>query len=125
MPLNRASIDWNKIKNKPSTVGGFGISDMASQTVANAATVTNLTATQVKNVIAALGAGDVGTFAYLSQNTSTSTTIIAGNNYAGSGLVYSSGNSGNGVTVSGTWKAVGTSTVSTLVTRATVFMRIA
>lgn len=27
MPVNKASIDWTKIKNKPSTLSGFGIKD--------------------------------------------------------------------------------------------------
>lgn len=27
MPVNKASIDWTKIKNKPSTLSGLGITD--------------------------------------------------------------------------------------------------
>lgn len=27
MPVNKASIDWTKVKNKPSTIAGFGITD--------------------------------------------------------------------------------------------------
>lgn len=34
---------WDNIKSKPSTVSGFGITDMASQSVANAVNATNAT----------------------------------------------------------------------------------
>lgn len=36
MPLSSPPASWTTLLNKPSTVAGFGISDMGSQTVANA-----------------------------------------------------------------------------------------
>lgn len=36
MALSAPPPSWASIKNKPTTVSGFGISDMAAQTVANA-----------------------------------------------------------------------------------------
>lgn len=43
MPVNKASIDWTKVKNKPSTIVGFGITDA----LANGQTWTNVTASRV------------------------------------------------------------------------------
>lgn len=76
-------------------------------------------------------AGDIGTVAFLMQTGATGTTIVAGTTYAGSGLQYAgfdavSGLEANGVTVSGTWRALGTvSLFGGLRTRATLFIRIA
>lgn len=39
MPVNKASIDWTKVKNKPSTLSGFGITDA----LANGQTWQNVT----------------------------------------------------------------------------------
>lgn len=45
MPLNNAYIDWAKIKNKPNTLSGFGITDA----LANGQTWQNLTASRATN----------------------------------------------------------------------------
>ena len=41
MPISAPPPSWASIKNKPTTVAGFGISDMASQSVNYAATAGN------------------------------------------------------------------------------------
>lgn len=43
MPISAPPPSWASIKNKPTTVGGFGITDMASQSVASAVNATNAT----------------------------------------------------------------------------------
>ena len=80
-------------------------------------------------------AGDVGTYALLSQASNTTTDIIAGTNYAGSGLRYA-GSYANGVgatpgftetlgdTPSGTWKAMGSVIVNASRMRTTLFLRV-
>jgi hypothetical protein len=45
-----APHSWNNLTNKPNTVAGFGISDMATQTVANATNATNATAVPFSGV---------------------------------------------------------------------------
>lgn len=47
MPVSAPPPSWANLRNKPTTVAGFGISDMASQTVANANNAT--TATKLTN----------------------------------------------------------------------------
>jgi hypothetical protein len=42
MPVNKASIDWTKVKSKPTTLTGFGITDA----LANGQTWQNLTASR-------------------------------------------------------------------------------
>lgn len=44
MPISAPPPSWANIKNKPTTVSGFGITDMASQSVANATNATNASA---------------------------------------------------------------------------------
>jgi hypothetical protein len=78
--------------------------------------------------------GAVGTYAFLVQASGTTATIVAGSNYAGSGLRYSGVRKdndndnvslGSGATPSGTWKAMGTqSTTTTNTQRVTLFLRI-
>lgn len=41
MPISAPPPSWDSIKNKPTTVSGFGISDMASQSVASAVSASN------------------------------------------------------------------------------------
>jgi hypothetical protein len=92
----------------------------------------------VAAAIAAFSAGDVGTTAFLSDNTARVRTYTAGQNYAGSQLAYSgfysgaglgntmqyAGSSGSGV--SGTWQALGSAThPSASVLHHTQFLRIA
>lgn len=47
MPVNKASIDWTKVKSKPTTISGFGITDA----LANGQTWQNLTASRVVGTI--------------------------------------------------------------------------
>lgn len=44
MPISAPPPSWTSIKNKPTTVGGFGITDMASQNVASAASAASAAA---------------------------------------------------------------------------------
>ena len=78
-------------------------------------------------------AGDVGTYAFLGRN-SNSGSIVAGSDYSGSSLNYAMVISVNGYnyntalnpdgsSVSGTWRAMGTSTRSES-TKGAVFLRI-
>ena len=78
-------------------------------------------------------AGDVGTYAFLGRN-NNSGSIVAGSDYSGSSLQYATVVSVNGYnydtaltpdgsSVSGTWRAMGTSTRSES-TKGTVFLRI-
>lgn len=97
---------------------------------------TSPTTAQVLGATAGAAAGDVGSYAYCMRST-INTSIVAGTTYAGSGLVFagaetfgsgtSSPNSGSegASALSGTWRAMGTHTVS--VTNAyskTMFVRI-
>lgn len=82
-------------------------------------------------------AGAVGSLALLAQSASTTTDIVAGTTYAGSGLKYAGfhftsttladvGGSAPGSALSGTWKALGSVAYSATATqRATLFIRIA
>lgn len=93
------------------------------------------TTAEVENAMAGAAVGDVGTYAWLSYNAATVTTITAGNNSAGSGLRYwgytggagiaATNTAGAGVAPSGTWKAMGTVTTSTSVLKATLYLRVA
>jgi hypothetical protein len=87
---------------------------------------------------AALGAGAVGTYAFLRDNTTRVATYTAGTNYAGSQLAYTgmySGSSigvgmqyagGSGAGVSGTWQAMGSAThPSASLLHHTLFLRVA
>lgn len=101
-----------QLRNKPNTVAGFGITDMASQSVAsavnatNAATVSNITTAQVLAANAGASVGAVGTYAFL-QPTAT-ITLTPGTTRAGSGLRYAAAFSGTpSVTTAGTWLLMG------------------
>jgi hypothetical protein len=82
MPLTPPPPSWATIKNKPTTVSGFGITDMAAQSVASAVNATNATnATNVANVTTAqvvaanagASAGAVGSYALARSAPSMST----------------------------------------------------
>lgn len=116
------------------TVGGTSITfnDATTQSTAAASPTT-------ANVLAATAGasvGAVGTYAFLVFPGVTYTNFVAGSTYAGSTLAYSGYISpdsttgglfggGTGATVSGTWRAMGSSTISSnSYRRATLFLRI-
>lgn len=91
--------------------------------------------TNVMATIAASNTGDVGTWAWLGYGAASTATVVAGNNYAGSGLRYwgyhgavnvapTSTNS-VGATPAGTWKAMGTDNFTTNSIKHTLYMRVA
>ncbi len=93
MPISAPPPSWASIKNKPTTVAGFGITDMGSQTVANAtnatnattaANVTNVTTSQVAAAIA--GISGIGVGAYVVGRPQNFTTYNVGDTIAGSSL---------------------------------------
>lgn len=118
MPISAPPPSWASIKNKPNTVAGFGITDMGSQTVANATNATNasnvpwLGVSSKPTTVAGLGlsdfnasaiaaqaeavAGGVGTYAYLAIGSS----ISAGSTYAGSSLNWTGGHNGSSLSFS-------------------------
>jgi hypothetical protein len=92
----------------------------------------------VAATIASFSAGEIGTTAFLSDNTARVRTYTAGQNYAGSQLAYSGFYSGaglgngvqyagsSGAGVSGTWQALGSAThPSASLLHHTQFLRIA
>lgn len=94
--------DWNTLKNKPTTVGGFGIADFAGSAI---------------NAQAQAGTGWVGTYAFLQGVTGGEGTVAAG-----SSLRYADRAGGTGGIPAGTWRMHGYSLVTD---RATVWLRIA
>lgn len=125
MPISAPPPSWASIKNKPNTVSGFGITDMASQSVANATNVTNVTTAQVGNAMAGLSAGAVG---------STCNAFVSGANIgiggtvAGSSLVGLNTSGGYVSTgFGGTWRNLGAQSVTNAGSYAqvTCFIRIA
>lgn len=132
MALSAPPPSWASIKNKPNTVAGFGISDMASQSVANATNstnatnVANVTTAQLLSAMAGSSVGAVGS--YLFANNITYTAIGPGATFAGSNLRYSSGGgASNGVTLSGTWRCMGyaNGNADNPIYNSTLFLRIA
>jgi hypothetical protein len=107
MPISAPPPSWASIKNKPNTVSGFGITDMASQSVANATNVTNVTVAQVLAANAAATRGAVGTFATVSYNSGNPATFNS--TYSGSSLTQFNDNNGvwEGAGLSGTWRSMG------------------
>lgn len=47
MPVNKASIYWTKVKSKPTTLAGFGITDA----IANGQTWTDVSASRLNNTV--------------------------------------------------------------------------
>lgn len=125
MPVSQPPPSWASIRNKPTTVAGFGISDMASQTVANAtnatnaSTVTTVTTAQVLAAEAGMSVGAIGTYAFL--NGLSAVTIAPGATLAGSSLQYSPNSAGSS-SPAGTWRNVGNLSSSA---SASVWLRIA
>ena len=105
----------------PTSAAVKAYADAAAAGVVSATTANVLAAT------AAATTGAVGTYAFLAQ-IGTATPITAGNNYTSvrySG-VLTTGGLGAGLTVSGTWKAMGSvPTVPPGEVSATLFLRIA
>jgi hypothetical protein len=113
-----------------------GVNTAGNQnTSGNAATVSNITTSQVGSATAGLAAGAVGTYAILLR-LSSNASISVGSTYAGSGLRYSGFNSdvgtgavllsgGVGGAPAGSWRAMGhASSFSSGDYPATVFLRI-
>lgn len=103
---NVPAPSWSSLSGKPTTVSGFGITDMASQSVANATNVTNVTTAQVLSATAAASVGAVGTYATMT-NYSGPRPANAGTTAAGSTLRYGSGALAGTGTPSGTWRCMG------------------
>jgi hypothetical protein len=108
-------MGWNGVNTYGVRVDSARVSDNTS---GNAATVSTITTAQVGSATAGASAGDVGTYAFLSENTNA--TVNAGNTRAGSNLYYTgvgvgatastSGEAlgaGRGTQPSGTWRAMG------------------
>lgn len=139
MPISAPPPSWASIKNKPNTVAGFGISDMASQTVANATNVTNVTTAQVNAAIAGAAVGGVGSYAFLGAMSASS--YVPGATLAGSSLRYSGvlgafsdwsnqnavniTNGGSGTAPAGTWRCMGQAGGPANTYGASLWMRIA
>lgn len=74
-------------------------------------------------------AGGVGTLAFLSEKNPSTTPIVAGNDYAGSGLGYAGINNGGGVSagpaLTGTWRALGAYAKGSSLSATTLFIRVA
>lgn len=74
-------------------------------------------------------AGGVGTLAFLSERTPSMTPIVAGTDYAGSGLGYAGLGSGGSVdygpALTGTWRALGAYTKPSSRAGTTLFIRVA
>lgn len=119
---------FDQLRNKPTTVAGFGITDMATQTVANATNatnatnVTNVTTAQVLAAEAGASTGAVGT--YFCPFGTTGVVVAIGGTTAGSNLtkinssalVVSAG-------LSGTWRNMGAREDGA--SQASIYLRIA
>lgn len=125
MPISAPPPSWASIKNKPTTVAGFGITDMGSQTVANATNASNVPWSGVSSkptTVAGLGLSDfnlsaitaqagasfgsVGTVCYARNSSSVAVNATT----AGSNLLkQDSGLSFVSMGVSGTWRNLGIS----------------
>jgi len=129
--INSGTVAVARLGSGTPTASNFLRGDGSWQTVS-----TTPTTAQVLTATAGASYGGVGTYAFMSQNVSTTTGISAESNYAGSGLTpsgfYASLGSGNnavtGEVVSspaGTWKAMG-GNIFTGASRArhTLFLRI-
>lgn len=129
MPISAPPPSWASIKSKPTTVAGFGITDMASQSVAsatNATNVANVTAAQVGSATAGVSVGSVGSYSLMNQISGA--YIGAGNTTAGSNLRYTNaGASSPGAAPAGTWRVMGAtqSTDYNNTLAVSVFLRIA
>ena len=132
MGLSAPPASWDTVLNKPTTVSGFGITDMGSQSVANATNATNasnantvssITTQQVLNAQSAASALSVGTFANASVG---SGELGMGGTTAGSNL-RNKDNSGALVNfgVSGTWRNMGVGTSYSSGSSRGTFLRIA
>lgn len=129
------AVAWSGVSDKPSTVAGYGITDMSSQTVRHAATsgsantvpwsgvsgkpttlagygITDggVTTTQVLNATAGATAGAVGTYAIMVP-VSTGINVPMGGTAPGSSLFLAGVDpSGTIVAYGGTWRNMGTAT---------------
>lgn len=132
MPISAPPPSWASIKNKPSTVSGFGITDIGSQSVNYANSAGSAGAVAWGNVsgkpttVAGLGlsdfnasaiaaqagasAGSVGTYGLFYNSGQYNFTLGAGSTTAGSNLRYApthGSGAGVGATPSGTWRLMG------------------
>jgi hypothetical protein len=92
-----------------------------------------ITTGTISNTNAAVG--DLGTYAWLAYAAASTATIVAGTNYAGSGLRYfgytgtstgaASGGTLPATTPSGTWKAMGNVNTATNLIKHTLYLRVA
>lgn len=131
MPISAPPPSWASIKNKPTTVAGFGITDMGSQSVASATNATNASNVPWSGVsgrpttVSGLGLSDfnasaiaansgmsygaVGTYGQFLNNA----TVTIGSTIAGSNLsVYNASNALVSAGVSGTWRNLGAGTLA-------------
>lgn len=123
MPISAPPPSWASIKNKPNTVSGFGITDMGSQTVANANAVPWSGVSGKPTTVSGLGLSDFNASAISAQAgasfgavgtyvgvfaISGGTDIALGATVAGSALtgVNSAGNQAS-LGLSGTWRNMG------------------
>lgn len=105
------AVPWSGVSGKPSTVAGYGITDMGSQSVnyaasaGNATNVSNVTTAQVLAATAGAYAGWVGTHIFgVAPNTVASpNSLVSGTALRPSGSGSQPGNS----TLSGTWRCLG------------------
>lgn len=144
MPISTPPPSWASIKNKPNTVAGFGITDMAAQSVANAVNATNasyatnagnsstvstITTAQVTSAQASASVGAVGTYAFLAwaSGIGSDPSYGVGSTYAGSSLRYRNtyGSAGQGAAPAGTWRCMGQGNIPGQDLPATVWLRIA
>lgn len=115
MPLSPPPPSWSNLRNKPTTVAGFGITDMASQTVANATNATNVTNVTTSQVAAAMGSvSALGVGSYILGRPNNTNNYNAGDTIAGSSLYQAppgsqydgSFSDGGSVVSSGTWRCM-------------------
>lgn len=125
MPISAPPPSWASIKNKPTTVAGFGISDMASQSVNYAATAGNGGVTSLNGQTGAItdtALGSIGSY-YQSFNSQaiTNGTTVAGSTLTYQDAAYASQNAG----LSGTWRKMGATNSSSANVASQTFVRIA
>lgn len=144
--VSASNVAWSGVSGKPTTVAGYGITNMASQSVNYATTAgnggvtsvngltgavtiptTTLTTSQVLNATAGATVGAVGSYAFLYRPSS----VVAGTNYT---TVYYAGLVGygtnnvyytTGAAAAGTWKAMGTANDPSYSPSFTLFLRVA
>lgn len=108
MPISAPQPSWASIKNKPTTIAGFGISDVnwtnlqSKPTTVSGFGISDFS-TQALNANANAAFGGVGTyvFAQYLSNLGVGATIAGGN------LKKWNGASWVGMGLSGTWKLMG------------------